>query len=731
MAQGKFEDLKGKKFGKLTVLFRAPDYIQPSGQHKRMWHCKCDCGNECDIRANDLKSGNTSSCGCFQQFSRGKSSFEDLTGKRFGKLLVLRRLPDHITPSGQKQRMWYCKCDCGNECTVYATQLKNGRNNCGCLSLVKKAEKEQEKQKIEEERKLREIERQKQKAEKEALKLEKAKLKETYKEQSVKIRKEKNSVANRYPHILEEWDYEKNSISPYDISPTSPIIVWWKCPSGLHSYEMRIDVRTKPKSSGCPYCSIPARRVLKGFNDLATKHPELLAEWDYSRNGNISPDNVLSGSGQKVWWVCKKGHSYDQHIVNRANGAGCPYCSHQKMLKGYSDLATTNPELLSEWDYEKNDYLPSEISVGVHKKIWWKCPFGHSYQSYPYNRCGHMHSGCPICDKENHTSFPEQALYFYILRYFPDAINSDKTAIGMELDIFIPSHKIAIEYDGKKWHKNNKYELKKNHECKKNNILLMRIREDGLELYDDCYCIVRENVKSNLSLTNVIKQVLFDIDNILDTDVDVERDSAKIYASYIKSRKEKSLLNAYPEIAKEWHSEKNGNLTSEMVSPSSNKIVWWLGKCGHEFKMSISNRTSQNCSCPYCSGKRILKGYNDFETWCIKNNRDDILKEWDYTHNTILPFEVTKSSDKQIYWKCTKCSHIWRAKLDHRTRVGSGCPECDVVNKPKKVKCIETNTIYSRIQEASEKTGINRHCIGNCCSGKQKTAGGYHWKYVK
>lgn len=107
MSQGKFEDLSGKRFGMLTVMYRANDYIQPSGQRKRMWHCICDCGRECDVRAADLKSGNTKSCGCFQQNARGASSFEDLAGKTFGKLTVLYRLPSHTTPSGQKRH-------CGN-----------------------------------------------------------------------------------------------------------------------------------------------------------------------------------------------------------------------------------------------------------------------------------------------------------------------------------------------------------------------------------------------------------------------------------------------------------------------------------------------------------------------------------------------------------------------------------------------------------------------------------------
>ena len=97
--------------------------------------------------------------------------------------------------------------------------------------------------------------------------------------------------------------------------------------------------------------------------------------------------------------------------------------------------------------------MPYELGIGKNEKIWWMCPFGHSYQAYPSNRCGSQHSGCPVCDKENHTSFPEQALLYYIKKYFPDTINSDRNEIGMELDIFIPSVNVAIEYDGVMWHK--------------------------------------------------------------------------------------------------------------------------------------------------------------------------------------------------------------------------------------------------------------------------------------
>lgn len=826
MAQGKYEDLTGARFYKLTVLHRAADYIQPSGQHKRMWHCRCECGNECDVRAADLKSGNTRSCGCFQQYSRGKSSFEDLTGEMFGRLTVMYRLPDHVTPSGQKQRKWHCKCECGNECDVYATQLKNGKKSCGCISLKERAQREIAKniakEKSQKEKQiarnkilcivegdaldscddktkelvkkyLQDEQRKAEKKEKkkaEVKRIKQVRRKDYLHENSLAVKcpdlisewnfdknsntpqdvsvgsNEKvwwkcskghewqanvnsrargngcpycsnrlilvgfNDLATTNPDLLSEWDYDSNTISPTEVKAGSSEIVWWKCSTG-HSYDMRISSRTGRQKCGCPYCSVPAKRVLKGFNDLQTRYPEIAKEWHPTKNAALMPNDVLCGSAKKVWWRGRCGHEYEQSIVNRVNGGNCPYCSHQKLLVGFSDFASTNPEMLAEWDYDKNDVLPSEIGVGTHRKVWWKCPFGHSYQAYPSSRCGSLHSGCPICDKENHTSFPEQALFFYTKKFHPDAINSDRVAIGMELDIYIPSLKIAIEYDGKNWHGNNKHELKKNKACKDNNILLMRIREEGLEIFDDCYCIVRMNVRSNDSLSEVIRKVLYDIDSISDVDVDVERDSAMIYSSYVMTRKSQSLNNTYPNIAKEWHPTKNGELTADMVAPMTNKKIWWLGECGHEWLMSVQIRTYHNCGCPICSGKRIVSGINDLLT---KYPR--VCDEWFYEKNSeigLFPDNVAPHSDKKAWWKCSTCGFIWKSKIDSRTRMKAGCPECGkriiVEAKNKPVICVETGVVYGSLKEANDKTGISTNGIGNCCKGKQKTAGKLHWKY--
>ena len=824
-----FEDLTGKKIGYLTVLHRAPDWVQPSGQHKRMWHCICECGKECDVRASDIKSGNTTSCGC--QSSRKRSvGLEDLTGKQFGDFVVVKRAPNKMTPSGQPTRVWRCRCiNCGLERDIRASQLKKFSGKCSCnkteeskrkkkeyidigrdlsgyifgelmverydvtinkrrywlcnckcgktnisveeyrlLSGKKKSCGCQEKKKSRE-RRLDKIAN----SENSLLFLNHKLALEWHPTQNDELKPEMvtpncnikvwwlgecgheweatvgarsrgsgcpicsnrrrlkgfNDIRTLYPELLSEWDYEKNDVLPEDVSSLN-YLAWWKCNLG-HSYDMKISLRVGKQECGCPYCR--GKRVLKGFNDLATTHPYILSEWDYEKN-EIRPDKVSYGSAKKVWWKCRKGHSFEQSIVYKVKSeleSTCPYCSHQKLMKGYNDLATTHAYILDEWDYEKNDILPTQIGVGTHKKIWWKCPFGHSYQTYPSNRCGKQHTGCPICDKENHTSFPEQAVLYYVKKYFTDAINSDKERIGMELDIYIPQLDTAIEYDGKTWHNNNSYEIKKNKVCKQKNVLLIRIREDGLKLYDDCVCLVRKDTRSNESLSKVIDELLQMIDGNIETDVDVDRDSAFIYSSYIETRKAKSLASVFPHIAKEWHPTKNGQLTSMMVAPMANKKVWWLGECGHEYQMGVGTRANQNCGCPYCSGKRILKGFNDFETWC-KENDMTLLEEWDYMRNSILPSEVTKSSDKLIYWKCSKCSNVWRTKVDSRTRMKTGCPKCaSYYRNAKPVINLDTNTIYESMLEAEKELNINRNCIGNVCRGKQKTAGGYRWAYYE
>ena len=152
--------------------------------------------------------------------------------------------------------------------------------------------------------------------------------------------------------LMKEWNQEKNiSYNPADLTSGSSKKVWWKCKKG---HEWEAVIHTRVKGAVCPYCM--GKKAIQGVNDFATLYPEMLKEWDYSKN-TIKPDEVTKGTHKKIWWICSNNHSYEATIPARRSGTGCPYCSGNKILVGFNDIATTNPELLEKWNYEKNNKL--------------------------------------------------------------------------------------------------------------------------------------------------------------------------------------------------------------------------------------------------------------------------------------------------------------------------------------------------------------------------------------
>lgn len=141
------KDETGNRYGRLTVLYRAEDHITPSGRKYVYWHCKCDCGNEKDIAANSLRTGATKSCGCLQKEKAGQHNQQDLTNKRFGKLVALE-------PTSQRQFgyvIWKCLCDCGNIHYVTTNNLNMKQvSSCGQCNMHNSKGEEKIKQILEE-----------------------------------------------------------------------------------------------------------------------------------------------------------------------------------------------------------------------------------------------------------------------------------------------------------------------------------------------------------------------------------------------------------------------------------------------------------------------------------------------------------------------------------------------------------------------------------------------------
>ena len=304
-----------------------------------------------------------------------------------------------------------------------------------------------------------------------------------------KILENGGSLADKNPELLSEWDYQKNTIYPYEVTASSTQTkVYWLCDKG-HSYLMSPANRTNGKQ-GCPYCS--GKRVLIGFNDLKSNSPDIIQYWDYEKNYPLTPEDVMKRSSKKVWWICPDcGESYQMSIHARIvyKWNVCLSCSKKRssetrvknLISGGDSLALLEPELATEWHPSRNGSLtPEDVTRASSKEVWWLCSkCGNEYKMGIHLRT--KGEGCPKCAIAYKTSEPEQMIFFYMNKFFPDTVNSYKNnAIGkQEIDIYIPSLSLGIEYDGSRWHQNIEKDEKKTKLLKDNSIELIRIREKG------------------------------------------------------------------------------------------------------------------------------------------------------------------------------------------------------------------------------------------------------------
>ena len=526
--------------------------------------------------------------------------------------------------------------------------------------------------------------------------------------------KPKKTVAD-VAWMLQEWDYEKkNSLSlfPDKLGSGSNKVVWWKCPQG-HEYDMRVTQRSR--GQGCPYCS--NTRVLAGYNDLATTNPEVLGQWDYQKN-SLKPEEVMHGSHETVWWICKAGHSYQQPINKKTSrNTGCPVCSGHLTVPGVNDFATVYPELAKEWHPTKNEgLLPSEISKKNGRKVWWLCKYGHEWQATPHDRATD-NTGCPYCSKRRLTSFPEQAIFFYIKKLYPDAINRFRDIFdnGMELDIFVPSIRFAVEFDGATWHGTeevHRREKLKYDICREKRITLFRVKErTGKEWRDVADTIYTIRKKSLEELQPVIQAILDSIDPCSNmwtkrnplcihssVTVDLDRDANEIreYLTPIPN----SLVELRPDLIAEWNSEKNGNLIPELFGINSNDRVWWkCSKCGHEWKTTIIHRAGKrNSGCPECAKEQKGKTFTKrrvSERGSLAERNPSLAAEWHPTKNgDLTPADVTEKRFANAWWLCPKCGYEWEASPNNRSR-GIGCPCCS--GRVPKIGENDLKTLYPEI----------------------------------
>lgn len=530
-----------------------------------------------------------------------------------------------------------------------------------------------------------------------------------------------DDLATLYPDLAKEWHPIKNNpLTPYDVLSGSDKKVWWYLPyedpnTGKHfDFEWQATIGSRVRGAGCPFLS--GYSAWAGFNDLLTVNPKLAAEWHPTKNGDLKPTDVTSGTDKKVWWYLpyddpNTGKHFDfewrDAISRRSNGAGCPYLSGHAIWIGFNDLPTTNPDLAREWHPTLNDGLtPSNVSSGSNRKVYWQCPkCNYVWQAKVLNRAIGGR-GCPCCANkvavkginDLATTHPEIAKEWY------QPLNGNVTPYDVTYGC------------GKKY----------NWVCPRGHVYSATVlhRASGGTECPVCnsgrqtsfaeqalYYYVKQVFPSAINSYKAIFTKGMELDiYIPEVKIGIEYDGVywhhkktetyereqRKYAickkngiKLLRVREKRKHEKATDSPAADWniiYTENNSDKTTlnRIIEEVINR-VWSEADKNQDYNNCILNIDVNRDRFEILA---YLKGP-------VKNSVQEVapelVKEWDYEKNGELkPDMISGGSAQSVHWICQTCGYRWETKIYSRVKNHSSCPKCAHLLLEKGVNDLET-----------------------------------------
>ena len=266
-----------------------------------------------------------------------------------------------------------------------------------------------------------------------------------------------------FPNLVEQW-HITNEKSIYDYLPNSHDRVVWICSDDKsHIWETRIDIRTRSKLSGCPYCS---GHKLSSNNNLEMQYPQLKTEWD-PRNLKAMSEYFIT-STEKVSWICSKHNSCKCHVwitainVRTIQSHGCPFCSNNKCCS-HNNLEVKKPNLKKEWHPDNKPM--SLYATHSSEKVKWICQKNtkHVWSAVICDRTGKLLAGCPQCSYSKGYS-KSQIIWLTEIEKIEEINIQHACKDGGEfvipgigkVDGYCKENNTVYEYHGDYWHGNPK-----------------------------------------------------------------------------------------------------------------------------------------------------------------------------------------------------------------------------------------------------------------------------------
>lgn len=490
-----------------------------------------------------------------------------------------------------------------------------------------------------------------------------------------------NSLEALHPALAAEWHPTRNDAKPSEVLAQSKVRAWWKCPEGP-DHEWAQQVRVRARGNGCPYCA--------GYRPSVTNNlrrfPEVAAQWDADRN-DVEPEQVVASSHDKYWWICPEGpdHCWEATPYHRTErGQGCPFCAGHR-VSITNALATTDPSIASEWDSELNEASPRVVTRGSKLRVWWRCSVDpeHRWLARVADRA--QGKGCPHCAGAK-TGRKRVAPGESLPERFPELMREWHPSKNL-LDpaILLPGSNEEV------WWKcangpDHEWETTPYHRA---------TRGQGCP-----FCAgQRPSLTNSLALHPLLVEQWSPRNGIDPGDVvatttnpywwrcpegpDHEWRASPAnrvrgghgcpFCSGMRASVTNSVASLRPDLARQWHIIRNGDLDPGSVTVGSQLPVWW--QCpeheSHEWCVSPGDRSHYGTGCPFCSGRRVC------ETNALQAIYPELATEWHPTMNETGPGQVVAGSHEKYWWKCPEGpDHEWEATARNRSRDGTGCPFC-------------------------------------------------------
>lgn len=496
-----------------------------------------------------------------------------------------------------------------------------------------------------------------------------------------------NNITETHPDIAAMWDYDKNAPdTPDQFLKTSDTKVWWKCDKCGYSWKSEVASRTASQGL-CPNCEANIVFTL-GFNDIETKHKEILKYWNYEKN-QLKPSKVNQYDDRSVFWKCRDcGYEWEALINSRIKYekgdlkyVGCLSCEGKTAVKGYNDLITTHPKLAKEFVPELNTVPVTKVRSGSNKIRFWKCSIcDQIFPATPNSRTRYKDQelhGCPYCVGK----LPIQGINDFKTLHLDLAEEWDYDANELSPEDYtcssnIEQHWICKSEPMHRWTASINTRTSGYAKCPE----CSRIEEGRsfAELHPELlkYWDYKLNEKGPEYYTEFSsRSVYWKCDKGHSYEHSIFKYSVHGYYCVICHglkviKGVNDLASMYPEFLNIWDFEANDKTPFEI---SLTPKVCYNYKCehGHSWNNRIERVIETNFTCDYCSNRRILHDFNSLQALY-----PEIANEWVYELNDTTPDSIFPENMTYRRWECGDCGQIFSATTKGRTEGTESCPYC-------------------------------------------------------